>query len=108
MSRSPAVAPSRTRRQRIVSLLACLVVCQSVLVSVLSTLGPSHRHDTSPRFIVLEDVRRAAAGSAVRPSRVSTALGHFHGAADSQRHYHPRTDGSVVLTEPAAAIGDDR
>ena len=36
-----------------------------------------------------------------------TALGHFHGAGPSERHYHPRTDGSVVLTEAGSAIDDD-
>jgi len=106
VSRSPVFSRFH-RRHGVVWLLVDLVVCQSALVSVLTTLGPSHKHETPAPSLVLEDVRRAISPASARLRHVMTALGHFHGAGPSERHYHPRTDGSVVLTDAGSTIDDD-
>ena len=108
MRRLPFISRGRDERRRIVVwLLVGLVACQSLLVSMATALGPSHRHEASARIIVLEDVRRAASPSRAPATHVLSALGHFHASESPQRHYHPRTDVSVLLMESGAAMDDD-
>jgi len=94
------------RRRAIVWLLVCLVLIQGMAAGVLTTLGPAHTHKVASRVVVLEDFRRAPSGAISHDLHVLTAIGHFH-RPGADRHYHARSDHSVVLTDAGSPLTDD-
>ena len=95
------------QRRVVVLLLVCLVMTQGMAVGVLTTLGPAHMHKPASRIVVLDDFRRAPSGVADRELHVLTAFGHFHSDGGSERHYHARSDGSVMLADAGSPLTDD-
>lgn len=87
-------------------LLALVLPLQGSAAVVFGAMGPAHAHRAaSAAAPVLEDLRRWR--PAVQPAASGFAalgLGHAHAHAGNavQRHYHARTDGSVV----PADLGD--
>ena len=78
-------------------LLACLVAMQGTVAGAITVLGPAHFHRAaSNASLLLNDFRRVPLQIAPRATHSATAFGHFHGADTPLRHFHPRTDVSVV------------
>ena len=92
----------RSTRLVLLWLLAVVLPLQGMAVVVFSALGPAHFHKQTQAAIVLTDFRRSTP-SAVREANLFAFLGHSHGPATVQRHYHAFDDASVVALDADAA-----
>ena len=98
----------RTTRLLVMWLLALVLPLQGAALGVFAAKGPAHLHKvaaaTAP--LVLDDVRRWRVAPVAEP-HVLVALGHTHAGNASQRHYHARSDASVVVTGADAPDTDE-
>jgi hypothetical protein len=95
-------------------LLACLIPLQGMAAAVVTTIGTQHSHKVVvEEKLELSDFRRGVSNLAPRAAQAHAALGlgHFHAADKPLRHFHPRSDTSVVRVDgggfEGAADGDD-
>lgn len=97
----------RPVRQVLTWLLALVLPLQGMAVGVLTVMGPAHMHKQADVPMVLTDFRRWKPAP-VRETGVFALLGHSHGSASPQRHYHPFEDASVVRADgDGLVVGSD-
>ena len=105
MHRAATFAFSRSVRQVLIRLLACLIPLHGLTAGVIATVGPAHTHQSSGSTLVLQDFRRAPVPTSTLPTHIATAFGHFHGSDTPLHHHHAHGDASVVFADGAALQG---
>ena len=104
-ARSIARSPDPFRRgaawRTTIWLLIGLIALQVVGLGALAVIAPSHTHrtDSAPSLLVLEDFRRGPIKAFGTARHVASALGHVHRFDAPLRHHHAHGDRTVVLDD---------